>query len=688
MPANMTAATDSANPVENGVNESSQAAERIQRLRQEIDEHNYRYYVLDDPVISDAEYDRLLKELQALEDQHPELITADSPTQRVGAAPADGFETVAHRIPMLSLANAFEPDEVREFDRRIREQLDLETIDYCVEPKLDGVAIALRYEHGELVLAATRGDGRRGENVTSNVRTIRSIPLRLRGQNLPDTLEVRGEIFMTRSGFKQLNEGLADEGLKTFVNPRNAASGSLRQLDSSITARRPLYFYCYGAATTEGLPDRHSEILESLKRMGLPVSPEVDTVGGVDGLLARYERILDKRDRLDYDIDGVVYKVDDLDQQLEMGTVSRAPRWALAHKFPAQEEITRMLDIEVQVGRTGALTPVARLEPVFVGGVTVTNATLHNLDEIRRKDVRPGDYVVVRRAGDVIPEVVRSIPERRPAGTEEWTMPDQCPDCGSSVEQVEGEAVIRCTGGLVCPAQRRRALEHFASRQAMDIDGLGSKLIAQLVDQDLVHSPADLYRLDRDTLAGLERMAEKSADNLLESLENSKSVSLGQLLFALGIREVGQVTANQLARHFGTLDNLAVADLEALEAVPDVGPVMAAHVRAFFDEPHNREVIEQLLAVGVHYQPEEMPSGDNLPLTGNTYVLTGALESMTRSQAKAELEARGAKVTSSVSKNTTALIAGSDPGSKLAKAESLGIEVLDENGLKELLENS
>jgi DNA ligase (NAD+) len=685
MPANTTAAMDSAKPIDKGVNESSQAAERIERLRRELDEHNYRYYVLSDPVVSDAEYDRLLSELQALEERYPELITSDSPTQRVGAAPADGFETVEHRAPMLSLANAFEADEVREFDRRIREQLDLEAIDYCVEPKLDGVAIALRYERGELVLAATRGDGRRGENVTSNVRTIRSVPLRLRGRELPDTLEVRGEIFMTRSGFKRLNEGLAEEGLKTFVNPRNAASGTLRQLDSSITASRPLHFFCYGAATTERLPDRHSETLLVLKAMGLPVSPEVETVRGVDGLLKSYQRFRDQRDGLDYDIDGVVYKVDDLDQQLEMGSVSRAPRWALAHKFPAQEEITRLLEIEVQVGRTGALTPVARLEPVFVGGVTVTNATLHNLDEIRRKDVRPGDYVVVRRAGDVIPEVVRSIPERRPSGTVEWTMPDQCPDCGSSVEQVEGEAVIRCTGGLVCPAQRRRALEHFASRQAMDIDGLGSKLIAQLVDSDLVHSPADLYTLDLETLSGLERMAEKSAENLLQSLENSKSVTLGQLLFALGIREVGQVTANHLARHFGTLEKLAEADLDALEAVPDVGPVVAGHVRAFFDEPHNREVIEQLLAVGVHYEPEALESNDNLPLTGNTFVLTGSLESMTRSQAKAKLEARGAKVTSSVSKNTTAVIAGAEPGSKLTRAEALGVEVLDEDALKALL---
>lgn len=660
--------------------------ERVRQLKDEISEHNYRYYVLDDPIVSDAEYDRLLVQLQELEEKYPELISPDSPTQRVGAAPAAGFETVSHAVPMLSLANAFSREEVEEFDRRIRERLDLETIVYSAEPKLDGVAIALRYEHGELVLGATRGDGQSGEDVTSNVRTIRAIPLKLRGQQVPALLEVRGEIVMTRSGFKRLNQRLADVGEKTFVNPRNAASGSLRQLDPALTAQRPLHFFCYGAATGEGLPERHSDILEALRDMGLPVSAEVKAVEGVSGLFDYYQRIGQVRDQLDYDIDGVVYKVDDLDQQREMGFVSRAPRWALAHKFPAQEEVTRLLEIEVQVGRTGALTPVARLEPVFVGGVTVTNATLHNADEIRRKDVRPGDYVVVRRAGDVIPEVVRAILERRESGLVAWQMPEHCPECGSAVEQIEGEAAVRCTGGLVCPAQRRRALEHFASRTAMDIEGLGSKLVGQLVEQDLVRSPADLYRLDQAVLAGLERMADKSAAKLIDALEKSKHVSLGRLLFALGIREVGAVTASNLARHFGSLERLAEADIESLEAVPDVGPIMARHVHAFFEEPHNREVIEQLLSHGVRYEIEQVSANPaELPLAGSTYVLTGGLESMTRSEAKAALEALGAKVTSSVSKNTTGVIAGADPGSKLDKAKSLGVEVLDEAGLRRLL---
>jgi len=658
---------------------------RARALREQIQEHNYRYYVLNDPVVSDAEYDRLLRELEEIESRHPELVVPDSPTQRVGAAPAEGFETVTHDIPMLSLGNAFADEEVSEFDRRIRDQLDVETVNYCAEPKLDGVAIALRYEKGRLELAATRGDGRTGENVTANVRTIRAIPLKLRGENIPDRLEVRGEIFMTRSGFEQLNARLAEKGEKTFVNPRNAASGSLRQLDSSITATRPLHFYCYGSATSDGLPDNHWDILERLRDWGIPVSPEASRVDGLDGLLEYYEAIGGKRDKLDYDIDGVVYKVDDLDQQREMGQVSRAPRWALAHKFPAQEEITRLLDIDVQVGRTGALTPVARLEPVFVGGVTVTNATLHNADEVRRKDVRPGDYVVVRRAGDVIPEVVRSIPERREGQPEAWSMPTHCPECNSAVEQVEGEAVARCTGGLVCPAQRKRALEHFASRKAMDIDGLGSRLIEQLVDHDLVHSPADLYRLDRGTLAGLERMAEKSADNLLEALEKSKQVELGRLLFALGIREVGEVTAQNLALHFGSLERLAEAGIDELESVRDVGPVMARHVRAFFDEPHNQEVIEQLLAVGVHYEVIASDEGTEKPLSGCTYVLTGSLARRTRSEAKAALEALGARVTGSVSGSTTAVIAGSEPGSKIERAREKGIDILDEDDLERLL---
>ncbi len=658
---------------------------RVQSLREQIEEHNFRYYVLDDPVVSDAEYDRLLRELEDIESRHPELIATDSPTQRVGAAPAEGFETVTHDIPMLSLGNAFSSEEVGEFDRRIRDQIDVKTVRYCAEPKLDGVAIALRYERGRLELAATRGDGRTGENVTTNVRTIRAVPLKLRGQDVPERLEVRGEIFMTRSGFERLNARLADAGEKIFVNPRNAASGSLRQLDSSVTATRPLHFFCYGAATTDGLPDSHWAILERLREFGIPVSAEASRVAGLDGLLEYYDAIGRKRGELDYDIDGVVYKVDDLDQQREMGQVSRAPRWALAHKFPAQEEVTRLLDIDVQVGRTGALTPVARLEPVFVGGVTVTNATLHNADEVRRKDVRPGDYVVVRRAGDVIPEIVRSIPERREGEPDAWSMPTHCPECDSAVEQVEGEAVARCTGGLVCPAQRKRALEHFASRKAMDIDGLGTRLIEQLVDRDLVHSPADLYRLDRDTLAGLDRMALKSADNLLDALERSKQVELGRLLFALGVREVGEVTAQNLARHFGSLERLAEADVEELESVRDVGPVMARHIRAFFDEPHNEEVIEQLQEVGIRYEVTSPAESAEQPLSGCTYVLTGALSRRTRSEAKAALEALGARVTGSVSGSTTAVIAGSEPGSKVERAREKGIDILDEDDLERLL---
>ncbi|MEE4637743.1 MAG: NAD-dependent DNA ligase LigA [Wenzhouxiangella sp.] len=662
-------------------------ARQVECLRASIDEHNYRYYVLDQPTVSDAEYDRLLRELQSLEESHPHLITPDSPTQRVGARPAEGFDTVTHSIAMLSLANAFSQEEVADFDRRIRDRLDLEQLCYTVEPKLDGLAIALRYERGRLVLGATRGDGKQGEDVTSNVRTVRAIPLKLRGQNIPELLEVRGEIFMTRSGFRQLNERLAEDGQKTFVNPRNAAAGSLRQLDPAITAQRPLHFYCYGAASEQGLPDSHSAILAQLQAWGLPVSAEVEVVSGLAGLEAAYQRFSRRRQDLDYEIDGVVYKLDSLEQQREMGFVSRAPRWALAHKFPAQEEITRLLEIEVQVGRTGALTPVARLEPVFVGGVTVTNATLHNAEEIRRKDVRPGDWVVVRRAGDVIPEVVAPVLDRRPEGTDVWQMPGECPECGSAVELIEGEAVARCSGGLVCPAQRRRSIEHFASRAAMDIEGLGTKVIAQLVEADLVRSPADLYRLDVHTLQGLERMGEKSAGNLLKALEQSRQTTLARLLYALGIREVGEVTAAQLARHFGTLEAVAEADADALAEVDDVGPVVAAHVAAFFAEAHNREVISQLLKAGVEYKAEVPKKADDLPLAGQTYVLTGSLERLTRSEAREALEQRGAKVTSSVSKKTTAVVAGTEPGSKLEKARELSITVLDEPALLELLDD-
>jgi DNA ligase (NAD+) len=662
--------------------------QRARELREAIVEHNYRYYVLDDPSVPDAEYDRLMRELEELEREHPELADPDSPTQRVGARPAEGFDTVEHAVAMLSLANAFDDDEVAEFDQRARDTLDVEQVDYTAEPKLDGLAISLRYESGRLVRAATRGDGRSGEDVTANARTIRAIPLKLRRDDAPDPLEVRGEIYMTRSGFDDLNRRLEARGDKTFVNPRNAAAGSLRQLDPEVTAERPLRFFAYSAIAEPGVADSQYGILQRLSELGLPVSALIRRVRGLEAMFDYYRDMQARRGELDLDIDGVVYKVDDVDQQRELGTISRSPRWALAHKFPAEEEMTRLERIDVQVGRTGKLTPVARLEPVFVGGVTVTNATLHNLDEVRRKDVRPGDCVIVRRAGDVIPEVVRSIPEKRDRELPQWQLPERCPVCGSHIEQVEGEADARCSGGLVCPAQRKRALEHFASRGAMDIDGLGTKIVEQLVDRELVEDPADLYRLDVETLAGLERMGEKSARNLVSALADSKRVPLGRLLFALGIREVGEVSARSLARHFGDLDKLMRADAEELEAVRDVGPVMARHIRGFFDEPRNREVIRRLLDHGVAPEVEERaPAGDR-PLAGCTYVLTGSLESMTRSEAKQRLEALGARVTGSVSGSTTAVIAGSDPGSKLDKAERLGVDVLTEDALLGLLADS
>lgn len=669
------------------------AEQRVRQLREEIAEHNHRYYVLNDPSVPDAEYDRLMRELESLEQAHPELVDPDSPTQRVGARAAEGFETVEHEVPMLSLANAFDDEEVQEFDRRIRETLDVEQVAYTAEPKLDGLAISLRYEAGRLVRAATRGDGRAGEDVTANVRTIRAIPLRLRTESAPDPLEVRGEIYMTRSGFAELNRGLEAEGGKTFVNPRNAAAGSLRQLDPTITAGRPLRFFAYSAIVDSespdaGLGDGQQTALTRLAELGFPVSSMARRAFGLEDLLSFHREIQQSRADLDFDIDGVVYKVDDFDQQRELGYVSRSPRWALAHKFPAEEEMTRLERIDVQVGRTGKLTPVARLEPVFVGGVTVTNATLHNLDEIRRKDVREGDYVIVRRAGDVIPEVVRSIVEKRTESLPEWELPAHCPVCGSHVELVEGQADARCSGGLVCPAQRKRALEHFASRNAMDIDGLGTRIIDQLVENDLVGDPADLYRLDAETLAGLERMGEKSAANLVSAIDASRKVALGRLLFALGIREVGEVSAGALARHFRSLDALMDADVESLEAIRDVGPVVARHIREFFDEQRNREVIANLLDNGVEWHVEQAPAPEEQPLKDRTYVLTGSLERLTRSEAKSRLERLGARVTGSVSKNTTALIAGSDPGSKLDKARDLGVDVLDEDGLEALLASS
>ena len=664
---------------------------RVETLREQIEEHNYRYYVLDDPIIPDAEYDRLMRELEALEAEHPELGDSDSPTQRVGARAAEGFATVEHEIPMLSLGNAFETDEVVEFDRRVRDTLDVETVTYAAEPKLDGLAISLRYETGRLVRAATRGDGRSGEDVTANVRTIRAVPLRLREGDAPDPLEVRGEIYMTRSGFTELNRGLEAEGGKAFVNPRNAAAGSLRQLDPKVTARRPLRFFAYSAIVDSkhaGLGDGQQAALQRLAELGFPVSSMSRRVCGVQALLKFYQEVQTARADLDFDIDGVVYKVDDFDQQRELGYVSRSPRWALAHKFPAEEELTRLERIDVQVGRTGKLTPVARLEPVFVGGVTVTNATLHNLDEIRRKDVREGDYVIVRRAGDVIPEVVRPVVEKRTGSLPEWELPTHCPACGSHIELTEGQADARCSGGLVCPAQRKRALEHFASRNAMDIDGLGSRIIEQLVENDLVDDPSDLYRLDAETLTGLERMGDKSAANLVSAITASRKVPLGRLLFALGIREVGEVSAAALARHFRDLDALMDADLESLEAIRDVGPVVARHIREFFDERRNREVIADLMANGVEWYVEQAPEPQQQPLAGRTYVLTGSLATMTRSDAKSRLEHLGARVTGSVSKNTTAVIAGAEPGSKLDKAGELGVEVLDEAGLEALLNSN
>ena len=662
------------------------ARERVQALREQIAFHNYRYYVLDDPLIPDSEYDRLMAELQALEAQHPGLVTPDSPTQRVGAAPLAEFAEVRHRVPMLSLDNAFTEEDLAGFDRRVRDRLGLEgEVAYAAEPKLDGLAVSLRYEGGRLVQAATRGDGTLGEDVTQNVRTISSVPLRLLGRDWPDVLEVRGEVYMSKRGFAVLNQRAREQGEKTFANPRNAAAGSLRQLDPRVTAARPLAMYCYGVGEIAGgdLAPSHSATMHRLAAWGLRVSPELATVRGAEGCLDYYRRIGARRDSLDYDIDGVVFKVDELALQRQLGFVARAPRWAVAHKFPAQEELTVVEAIEFQVGRTGAVTPVARLRPVFVGGVTVSNATLHNMDEVERKDVRAGDTVFVRRAGDVIPEVVRVLPERRPPDTQPVQLPALCPVCGSDVIKPEGEAVARCTGGLYCAAQRKEAVLHFASRRALDIEGLGEKLVDQLVDRGLLHDPADLYAVGRDQLAALERMGDKSAENLLASLERSRHTTLARFIYALGIREVGEATAQALARQFGTLEAIEAADEEELQQTPDVGPVVASHVAAFFRQAHNREVIAKLRAAGVAWE-ESRPAQGPKPLAGKTFVLTGAL-SRPRDAVKEELESLGAKVSGSVSKKTDYVVAGEDPGSKLAKAQELGVTVLDEAGLAALL---
>jgi DNA ligase (NAD+) len=661
---------------------------RAEQLREQIEFHNYRYYVLDDPQVPDAEYDRLLRELQALEAEHPELISADSPTQRVGANPLSAFGEVKHEIPMLSLDNAFDDDEVGEFDRRVREKLEVETVDYTAEPKLDGLAVSLLYEDGILVRGATRGDGSSGEDITQNVRTIQSIPLKLLGQGYPRRLEVRGEVFISHAGFAALNEHQQAQEQKLFANPRNAAAGSLRQLDPRITAQRLLEIYCYGIGLVEGgnLPDSHSGILKQLRDWGLRVYAGLEKVTGLDGCIRYFQKLGEQRSSLPFDIDGVVFKVDRLDYQQQMGFVSRAPRWAIARKFPAQEELTTVLDIVVQVGRTGAITPVARLEPVFVGGVTVTNATLHNEDEVRRKDVRVGDTVIVRRAGDVIPEVVSVIKKRRPKGARAFVMPTVCPVCGSDVEKIEGEAVARCSGGLYCEAQRKEAIKHFASRRAMDIEGLGDKLVEQLVDQQLIDDVAGLFSLDVEVLAGMERMGEKSATNLIAALEKSKETTLDRFLYALGIREVGDATARSLAQAFGDLDELMKADVAQLEAIRDIGPVVAAHVVHFFRQSHNLDVIDSLRnAAGIHWPAIEVVRYQ--PLAGQTYVLTGTLGSMTRDEAKTQLQALGAKVSGSVSGKTTAVVAGENAGSKLARAESLGIRVMSEEELARLLDS-
>lgn len=660
---------------------------RVDELRSQIEDHNYHYYVLDDPRIPDAEYDRLFRELQQLEADYPELASDDSPTRRVGSSAETSFEEVVHRLPMLSLDNAFSEEELRDFDRRVRERLGSDgEIEYVCEPKLDGLAVSLHYENGSLTVAATRGDGYSGEDITANIRTIPSVPLKLRGDDVPEMVEVRGEVYMPKAGFEKLNQRLADRGEKTFVNPRNAAAGSLRQKKSTVTAKRPLEMCAYSVAVPDEslLPDTHWDSLQQVKRWGFRINPEMRKAKGVGECLEAYNELMEKRDSLPYEIDGIVFKVNRLDLQQQLGFVSRAPRWAIAHKFPAQEELTVIEDVEFQVGRTGAVTPVARLKPVFVGGVTVSNATLHNMDEIRRLDVHIGDSVFIRRAGDVIPQVVKVVADKRPESAKAVELPKTCPVCGSDVIQIEGEAVARCSGGLYCPAQRKEAIRHYASRKALDIEGLGDKWIDILVDRGMVKTVADLYHLKVKDLTSLERMGEKSATNLVKAIDSSREPVLWRFLYALGIREVGEATAKGLASHFGTLESIADADEEALQEVPDVGPIVAGHIRSFFDQPHNQETLQALRDAGVQWQEEQVEQGEK-PLQGETWVLTGTLSGMTRDEAREKLEALGAKVAGSVSKKTACVVAGEAAGSKLAKAEQLGVPVLDEEGLLELL---
>jgi len=665
-----------------------QAATRAADLRELLDRYNYRYHALDDPEVPDAEYDRLLIELRNLETQFPSLVTANSPTQRVGATPVAAFGAVRHRLAMLSLDNAFSEAEVRDFDRRVRERLEREgVVSYSAEPKLDGLAISALYENGEFVQGATRGDGETGEDVTGNLKTIAALPLRLRTTDAPRILEVRGEVFMPLAGFERYNQEALARGEKAYVNPRNAAAGSLRQLDPRMTAARPLDLFIYGIGYVEGgeLPAQHSQVLQTLRRWGFKICPQATVVESIEGCLGYYRDMGAARSRLPYQIDGVVYKVDDIAEQRRLGFVSRAPRWALAHKFPAEEALTTVREIEFQVGRTGALTPVARLEPVFVGGVTVSNATLHNMDEMTRKDVRIGDTVVIRRAGDVIPEVVRVLPERRIAGATVVLLPTQCPVCGSPVVREDDQAVARCTGGRTCAAQRKEEIKHFASRRAMDIQGLGDKLIDQLVERDWVRTPADLFALRATQLATLDRFGEKSALKLEAALAASKRTTLPRFLYALGIRDVGEATALALAQHFGDVATLRQATAEEIQRVPDVGPIVAGHVAAYFRDRENAEIVDRLLASGISWPALAVKPASG-ELAGKTFVLTGTLASMTREAAQDEITARGGKVSGSVSKKTHFVVAGAEAGSKLKKAEDLGVTVLDEAQFLALLQ--
>ncbi len=665
----------------------SSSEQRIHELRDLIARYDYEYYVLDAPTVPDSEYDKVYRELQALESAHPELVTSDSPTQRVSGSAVNAFNSIAHRQAMLSLNNAFEDNELEAFDKRICDALGVTQVEYAVEPKFDGLAITLTYEDGLFTQGATRGDGYTGEDVTHNLRTLRAIPMRIHCANPPKRLEVRGEVLMLKRDFEKLNQAQLSKGEKLFANPRNAAAGSLRQLDAKITATRPLTFFAYGLGAADGIPEftTHHAAMDYLANLHFPVSHERAVVQGAAGLKGYYQKIGQIRNQLPYDIDGVVYKVNQFNQQSELGFVSRAPRWAIAHKFPAQEALTVVEDITVQVGRTGAITPVARLKPVFVGGVTVTNATLHNEDEVRRKDVNIGDTVSVRRAGDVIPEVVSVVIEKRPANARRFEMPSVCPECGSHILRPVDEAVARCTGGLFCPAQRKQAVTHYASRRAMDIEGLGEKLVDQLVEANLVHTLADIYKLDLATLSNLDRMATKSAQNILNALEASKKSTLARFIYALGMRNVGEATAKDLAKHFGSLSSLMRADTQALLMVNDVGPVVAESITNFFSEAHNQAVIAELLAAGISWAETDGKQSGTGKLLGKTFVLTGTLPNLSRDDAKEMIETAGGKVSGSVSKKTNYVVVGSDAGSKLDKAQELGIAMLDESALLELL---